>query len=73
MVALAVYAAGSVIALLRMDAHWPGRILPALLWPLGPLAFVLTVALLLSASLIAFPLFGALVGGIAAAWWLFSS
>ena len=69
MAALGVYAAGSVVALLRTNARWPGRILPALLWPLGPLAFVLTVALLVLASLIAFPLFGALVGVGTLMWW----
>jgi hypothetical protein len=63
---------GALIALWRTDAHWPTRIALAALWPLGPLAFVITVGILLAASLIAFPL---VAGGIAiigafAAWWL---
>jgi hypothetical protein len=43
----------------------------AALWPLGPLAFVVTVAILLGASLIAFPWIAALVAATAAAalWW----
>jgi hypothetical protein len=46
-----------------------------LLWPLGPLAFALTIAILLVASLIAFPAVGAVVLlAAAAAWWaLFST
>lgn len=68
----AVYAAGAVVALWRTDAGWPTRIALALLWPLGPLAFLITVAILLGASLIAFPV---VAGGVAAlavaAWWIF--
>lgn len=68
----AIYVAGALIALWRTDARWPTRIALAVLWPLGPLAFVVTVAILLAASLIAFPL---VAGGIAvlgafAVWWL---
>ena len=67
-----VYAVGALIAVWRTDAHWPTRIALAVLWPLGPLAFVITVGILLAASLIAFPL---VAGGIAiigalGAWWL---
>ena len=68
----AIYAAGVVIALWRTDAAWPTRVAIAALWPLGPLAFVVTVAILLAASLIAFPLVagGIAVAGALAAWWL---
>jgi hypothetical protein len=69
--ALVVYGVGVVIALWRTDASWPIRVALALLWPIGPMAFVVTVAILLAASLIAFPVFGAVValaGGIA--WWV---
>ena len=58
----AIYAAGVLIALWRTDAHWATRIAVAVLWPLGPLAFLVTVAILLAASVIAFPL---IAGGIA--------
>ena len=70
----AIYAAGLLIALWRTDAHWPTRIVVAVLWPLGPLAFVVTVAILVAASLIAFPLVAGVVAlaGAAAAWWLAS-
>jgi hypothetical protein len=68
----AIYAAGVLIALWRTDAHWPTRIAVGVLWPLGPLAFLVTVAILLAASLIAFPLVagGIAVIGAIAVWWL---
>ena len=70
----AIYALGVVIALWRTDAAWPMRIAVAALWPLGPLAFVVTVGILLAASLIAFPVIAGLVAvaGAAATWWLLS-
>ena len=70
----AIYALGVVIALWRTDAAWPMRIAVAALWPLGPLAFVVTVGILLAASLIAFPVIAALVAvaGAAAKWWILS-
>jgi len=64
----AIYAAGVLIALWRTDAHWSTRIAVAMLWPLGPLAFLVTVAILLAASLIAFPLIAggmAIIGAVA--------
>ncbi len=65
------YLAGVVIGLWRTDGPPPVRAALALLWPVGPLAFVVTVAILLAASLIAFPLVGAVAAaGAAAAWWL---
>ena len=68
----AIYAAGVLVALWRTDAGWPTRIAVAALWPLGPLAFLITVAILLAASLIAFPLVagGIAVVGTLAVWWL---
>ena len=65
-----VYAAGALVALWRTDASWPTRVALALLWPIGPLAFLVTLAILLGASLIAFPiLVGVVAAGGAAAWW----
>ena len=52
--ALAIYVAGVVIGYWRTDARWPTRPLLALLWPIGPLAFVITVVILLAAAPIAF-------------------
>ena len=61
-----VYVAGVLWGLFMIDAHVGVRIGLAVLWPLGPLAFVLTVTLLLAASLIAFPLWGVTVVALAA-------
>lgn len=71
---LAVYVAGVAWGLLMIDAQPAARVGLALLWPLGPLAFALTIATLLVASLIAFPAVGAVVLlTAAAAWWALSS
>lgn len=58
---LLVYAAGVAVGLAATDAGPGGRLALALLWPLGPLAFVVTLGVLLAASLIAFPIVGAVV------------
>ena len=64
------YVAGVVWGFLMTDARPAARVGLALLWPLGPLAFVGTVTLLLVASLIAAPAFGAAVLLAATAvWW----
>ena len=47
---LAVYLAGVAIGLWRTDAPLPTRVLLAVLWPIGPLAFVIVVAILLAAA-----------------------
>jgi L-ascorbate metabolism protein UlaG (beta-lactamase superfamily) len=60
-VALLVYAVGVLVGLFCIDAGWPTRMALALLWPLGPVAFLVTVTTLLLASLVAFPVFGAIV------------
>jgi hypothetical protein len=59
-----------VWGLFVIDGRFAVRIGLALLWPLGPAAFVLTVALLLAASVIAFPAFAAGVAAAAALLWL---
>jgi hypothetical protein len=70
-VALAVYALGVVIALVRTDSGWGSRVLLAGLWPIGPLAFALTVTALLAIGMVAFPMFGIAVVTLAgAAWYL---
>jgi hypothetical protein len=54
-----------------IDARPAARLGLALLWPLGPLAFVVTITILLAASLIAYPAFGAAVLiGVGFAWWM---
>jgi hypothetical protein len=68
---LVVYVAGALVALWRTDASLVTRLLIALLWPVGPLAFVVTISILVAASLIAFPALGGLVlVAIALTWWL---
>ena len=67
----AIYAAGALVAFWRTDASWPTRLALAAVWPVGPLAFLVTVAILVAASLIAFPLVAGIlaVAGAAVAWW----
>lgn len=70
---LAIYVAGALIALWRTDAAPLTRLMMALLWPVGPLAFAVTVTILLAASVIAFPALGAaLVAAGGLAWWAFT-
>ena len=57
-VALGVYLLGAVAGIAVIDARAPARVALALLWPLGPLAFLATVSILLLASLVAFPAVG---------------
>ena len=65
-----VYLVGVVVGVLAVDGGPATRVGLALLWPLGPLAFIVTVAGLVAAAAIAFPLFGvALATATAAAWW----
>ena len=68
----ALYAAGAIVAIWRTDAAWPTRLALAALWPLGPLAFLVTVGILLAASLIAFPVVAGLIAAVVAAavWWI---
>lgn len=55
-VAAIVYVVGVVLGLVSGDAHLRHRIALALLWPLGLVAFVVTLGVLCVAALIAFPL-----------------
>ena len=69
--ALIVYLAGVLVGLLGSDAPPITRITLAVLWPVGLTAFAITVAVLVAASLIAFPalaLAAAALGGVGA--WL---
>lgn len=51
---LIAYAAGALIALWRSDAGPLERFALAVLWPIGPLAFIATVAVLVATSPLAF-------------------
>ena len=68
---VAIYVAGVVWGLLKIDARPIARIGLAILWPLGPLAFIVTVAILLTASLVAFPVFGiaVVIAFVLLVWW----
>ena len=68
---LAIYVAGVAWGLLVIDAKLPAKIALAILWPLGPIAFAVTITILLGASLIAFPAFGIGVLIAAGLAWLF--
>lgn len=50
-----VYVAGVLWSLLKSDARPAERIALSVCWPLGPLALVITVGMLLAASVIAYP------------------
>jgi len=50
-----VYLLGVAIGLMVMRDPWPTRIGTALVWPLGPIAFVLVVSLLLVVSAVLWP------------------
>lgn len=53
-IVIGVYVAGVAWGLLAGDAKPAARLGLALAWPLGPLAFVMTVALLLASAPAAF-------------------
>jgi hypothetical protein len=66
-VLIAIYVAGAVLGVIGVDGTLTTRVGIALLWPLGLLAFILTVAMLILVAAIAFPAFGvALVALLAA-------
>jgi hypothetical protein len=65
-----LYAAGVLVGLWRIDARPITKVALALVWPIGPMAFVLTILVLLGASAVAFPLVGVgLAVAAAVAWW----
>ncbi len=65
-----IYAAGVAAGLVFTDARPAGRVALALAWPIGPLAFVVTITVLLLSALVIFPVVGALVAaGAVGAWW----
>ena len=71
--ALLIYAAGVAAGLVLTDARPAGRIALAVAWPIGPLAFVVTITVLLLSALVIFPVVGALVAaGAVGAWWALS-
>jgi hypothetical protein len=72
--ALGIYVAGVLWALIAANTRPLERVTLAILWPLGPLAFVVTVTILLAALPVAFPKVGipfwlVLAGAV---WWVYS-
>jgi hypothetical protein len=51
---LAIYLTGVIIGVWRTDAPWPTRVWLSALWPIGPLTFVVVVAILVAAAPLAF-------------------
>lgn len=66
--ALLIYAVGAVVGLVLADAPPRARVALALLWPIGPAAFAVTLSVLLAASVTAFPLVGAIITAGLLAW-----
>jgi len=65
-----IYVLGVLWGLIMIDARPITRIALAILWPIGPLAFAVTITILLAAALIAFPAFGgAVLAAAGVAWW----
>ncbi|HEX5107868.1 MAG TPA: hypothetical protein VFV95_05460 [Vicinamibacterales bacterium] len=60
--ALLIYLAGVLIGLWKVDAPGVRRVALAMAWPLGVVAAVITVAILLTAALVLFPLVAAMAG-----------
>ena len=67
---LLAYLAGVAAALVFTDARLVLRLVLAVLWPVGPIAFAATVSLLLAASLIAFPAVALVAGAAGLLWWV---
>jgi hypothetical protein len=71
-IVLLIYAVGVLAGLAATDARPARRVALALLWPIGPAAFVVTLAVLLAASLIAYPIVGLGIAAAAIGWWAVS-
>jgi hypothetical protein len=68
---LLIYLAGVVLGVSLSDAAPAGRLALALVWPLGVVAFLVTITALLAASFIFFPVVGVVTAGAAVLWWVF--
>jgi len=68
---LLVYAAGVAVGLWRVDGSPASRLTVALLWPLGAMAAVVTIAALILAAMLLFPWVGIVsVLLVTLMWWL---
>ena len=57
-IAAIIYSAGFVLAFIKTDAKLLAKFGLALAWPLGPLAFIVTLSILFVVLIVAFPLVG---------------
>ncbi len=67
--AVVVYLIGVGLGIVYGDATPAARIVYALLWPIGIASFVVTLAVLFVASLIAFPMFAATLLAASVIFW----
>jgi len=67
----AVYLLGVVVGLLCVDGSAMTKVGLALVWPLGLLAFVVTIATLVGVAAVAFPVFGIVLAGALVMGWYF--
>lgn len=68
--AVVIYVVGVVVGLIATDARPLTRVGLALSWPLGLLAFIVTVGGLLAVSTVLFPAFGVAVLAAALLGWM---
>lgn len=67
----AVYVAGVIWGFLATDARPLARVGLAILWPIGPAAFLVTSAILLAVLPVAYPVVGmALLVAAGVLWWV---
>jgi len=67
---LGLYAAGALVGLIAVDGTAATKVALAVTWPVGIVAFVVTILILVAVAAVAFPVFGAIVVAAAAAAWL---
>jgi len=60
-IAVTIYSAGFILAFIKTDAKLLVKLGLALAWPLGPLAFIVTLSILFVVLILAFPLVGVAV------------
>ena len=65
----AIYLIGVIVGLVFVDGSPFTRVWLAVAWPLGLLAFVLTITVLVIVAAMAFPWFGLTIAAVAAMWW----
>jgi hypothetical protein len=69
-VVVLVYAIGVVVGLFAVDDTLRKRVVVAVLWPLGPLAFVIVITILILSLPIALPRVAAILALLVAASWI---